>query len=85
MARLTAGLVLNGEFYLHHRCRQRCAADCNSSQCFCIVLRKPLTLHSTKPMTGFMRDGYCRVPPSDFGNHSVAGTLFRHTLAIYFE
>lgn len=39
-----------------------------------LVLRKPLTLHSTKPMTGFMRDGYCRVPPSDYGNHSVAGT-----------
>jgi len=39
------------------------------------VLRKPLTLHSTKPMTGFMRDGYCRVPPSDFGNHSVAAIV----------
>jgi hypothetical protein len=24
-------------------------------------------------MTGFMRTGYCEVPPEDYGNHSVAG------------
>ena len=26
-------------------------------------------------MTGFYRDGYCRVGPEDPGNHSVAGLL----------
>lgn len=26
-------------------------------------------------MTGFFRDGYCRVGPEDGGNHAVAGTL----------
>ncbi|KAE9976901.1 hypothetical protein EG328_002361 [Venturia inaequalis] len=39
------------------------------------VLRKPLTIHSKKPMTGFMRDGYCYAPPSDRGNHSVAAIV----------
>jgi len=39
------------------------------------VLRKPLQQLSTKPMTGFMRDGYCRVPPEDFGNHSIAAIV----------
>lgn len=41
-----------------------------------IVFKKPLALHSTKPMTGFLRNGYCEVPPGDFGNHGVAG---KHT------
>lgn len=26
-------------------------------------------------MTGFLRNGYCEVPPSDHGNHSVAGIV----------
>ncbi|KAF2494262.1 hypothetical protein BU16DRAFT_512692 [Lophium mytilinum] len=39
------------------------------------VFRKPLYLHSTQPMTGFTRNGYCEVPPSDSGNHSVAAVL----------
>lgn len=26
-------------------------------------------------MTGFMRNGYCEVPASDFGNHSVAAEV----------
>ena len=26
-------------------------------------------------MTGFYRDGYCRVGPEDGGNHAVAGTF----------
>lgn len=26
-------------------------------------------------MTGFFRDGYCRVGPEDGGNHAVAGKL----------
>ncbi|WPG98864.1 Hypothetical protein R9X50_00166200 [Acrodontium crateriforme] len=39
------------------------------------VLKKPLALHSTSPMTGFTRTGYCEVPGSDFGNHAVAGIM----------
>ncbi len=30
-------------------------------------------------MTGFYRDGYCRVGPEDAGNHSVAGTYLSHS------
>lgn len=39
------------------------------------VFKKPLALHSTQPLTGFMRTGYCEVPAGDFGNHSVAGKI----------
>ncbi|KAF1988538.1 hypothetical protein K402DRAFT_328588 [Aulographum hederae CBS 113979] len=39
------------------------------------VFKKPLSLHSTRPMTGFLRDGYCKVPEGDFGNHSVAAMV----------
>ncbi|CAD6573651.1 MAG: hypothetical protein ASARMPRED_006229 [Alectoria sarmentosa] len=44
------------------------------------VLRKPLALFSQKPMTGFYRDGYCRVGPEDGGNHAVAGVLTKEFL-----
>ena len=37
------------------------------------VYQKPLALFSKSPMTGFFRDGYCRVGPQDGGNHAVAG------------
>lgn len=41
---------------------------------FCgTVFKKPLGLFSQSPMTGFYRDGYCRVGPEDGGNHAVAG------------
>jgi len=39
------------------------------------VFKQPLSLHSTKPLTGFMRTGYCEAPKADMGNHSVAGIL----------
>ncbi|OCK74345.1 hypothetical protein K432DRAFT_420354 [Lepidopterella palustris CBS 459.81] len=39
------------------------------------VFKKPLHLHSTKPLTGFLRTGYCEVPASDVGNHSVAAVV----------
>ncbi|KAF1353786.1 hypothetical protein BDV97DRAFT_375679 [Delphinella strobiligena] len=39
------------------------------------VFKKPLALHSTNPMTGFLRNGYCDVPASDFGNHAVAAEV----------
>jgi len=38
------------------------------------VFKQPLAIHSTRPMTGFMRTGYCEAPRADAGNHSVAGT-----------
>ncbi|KAF2093458.1 hypothetical protein NA57DRAFT_48426, partial [Rhizodiscina lignyota] len=44
------------------------------------VFRRPLTMHSTEPMTGYMRTGYCEVPASDFGNHSVAGIMTKEFL-----
>ncbi|KAF6226446.1 hypothetical protein HO133_009312 [Letharia lupina] len=44
------------------------------------VLKKPLALFSQKPMTGFYRDGYCRVGPEDGGNHAVAGVLTKEFL-----
>ncbi|KAF2148352.1 hypothetical protein K461DRAFT_233082 [Myriangium duriaei CBS 260.36] len=39
------------------------------------VLRKPLAIHSTSPMTGFLRNGYCDVPAADMGNHAVAAEV----------
>lgn len=39
------------------------------------VFKQPLSLHSTAPMTGFLRNGYCEVPVSDFGNHAVAAIV----------
>ncbi|KAJ4358112.1 uncharacterized protein N0V89_002691 [Didymosphaeria variabile] len=39
------------------------------------VHNQPLTLHSTRPLTGFLRTGYCEAPRSDTGNHSVAGIM----------
>lgn len=34
-----------------------------------------LAQFSTQPLTGFYRDGFCRVGPEDTGNHSVAATV----------
>ncbi|KAF2767012.1 hypothetical protein EJ03DRAFT_329559 [Teratosphaeria nubilosa] len=39
------------------------------------VFKQPLALHSTSPMTGYLRNGYCEVPTSDFGNHAVAAEV----------
>ncbi|QIW97553.1 hypothetical protein AMS68_003071 [Peltaster fructicola] len=39
------------------------------------IFKQPLALHSTSPMTGFLRNGYCEVPPSDYGNHAVAAEV----------
>ncbi|PIA89181.1 hypothetical protein CB0940_07786 [Cercospora beticola] len=39
------------------------------------VFKQPLALHSTSPMTGFLRNGYCEVPGADFGNHAVAAEV----------
>lgn len=38
--------------------------------------RKRLQLHSEKPLTSFLRNGCCEIPPDDYGNHSVAGKLY---------
>lgn len=40
-----------------------------------VVLKTPLQLFSTQPMTGFYRDGFCRTGASDPGNHAVAGIV----------
>ena len=39
------------------------------------VFKQPLALHSTHPMTGFLRTGYCETPASDYGNHAVAAEV----------
>jgi uncharacterized protein (DUF2237 family) len=39
------------------------------------VFKQPLALHSTQPITGFTRSGYCEVPKSDGGNHAIAGIV----------
>ena len=39
------------------------------------VLNQPLALHGTRPLTGFLRTGYCEAPQSDYGNHSIAGIV----------
>ncbi|KAK3114410.1 hypothetical protein LTR53_007295, partial [Teratosphaeriaceae sp. CCFEE 6253] len=39
------------------------------------VFKKPLSIHSTSPMTGYLRNGYCEVPASDFGNHAIAAEV----------
>ncbi|KAF1914441.1 hypothetical protein BDU57DRAFT_519448 [Ampelomyces quisqualis] len=45
------------------------------------IFKQPLALHSTKPLTGFMRTGYCEAPSHDTGNHSVAAILTTEFLA----
>lgn len=39
------------------------------------VWKQPLALFSQSPVTGYLRNGYCEVPMSDFGNHSVAAEV----------
>lgn len=46
------------------------------TRCLAVVFKQPLALHSTSPMTGFTRSGYCEAPRGDVGNHSVAGTFY---------
>lgn len=39
------------------------------------MFKKPLAYYSKKPLTGFYRDGYCRVGPEDRGNHAIAAVV----------
>lgn len=39
------------------------------------VLQRPLEVCSTKPMTGYMRDGYCKLTESDTGTHVVCARV----------
>ncbi|MES1924084.1 DUF2237 domain-containing protein [Salinisphaera sp. T31B1] len=39
------------------------------------VLGQPLALCCSAPMTGFYRDGYCRVGPEDAGVHAVCAVV----------
>lgn len=41
---------------------------------------EPLESCSREPMTGFLRDGYCRPASSDSGNHLVCAELSREFL-----
>lgn len=49
------------------------------------VFKKPLALFSQQPMTGFYRDGYCRVGEEDGGNHAVAGNSTLLYIYIFFS
>ncbi|KAH9833914.1 putative protein conserved in bacteria (DUF2237) [Teratosphaeria destructans] len=44
------------------------------------VFKQPLALHSTSPMTGYLRTGYCEVPASDAGTHAVAAEVTQQFL-----
>lgn len=57
------------------RAKAEAEAEAGASMAQRNVLSSPLTLHSTRPLTGFLRTGYCEAPLSDAGNHSVAGIL----------
>ena len=39
------------------------------------VLGGPLEVCGTSPMTGFHRDGYCRVSQTDYGVHAVCAQV----------
>ena len=44
------------------------------------VLGSPLQQCSTKPLTGFYRDGYCRTGEGDTGTHVIAATVTQEFL-----
>ncbi|MGB6222920.1 DUF2237 family protein [Haloferula sp.] len=39
------------------------------------ILGKPLAPCSMDPLTGFMRDGHCRLGPNDHGVHTVCAVM----------
>ena len=39
------------------------------------VLDQPLATCSLSPLTGFSRDGACRMPAGDFGRHGVCAEV----------
>lgn len=45
------------------------------------VLGEPLTPCCHDPVTGFYRDGFCRVGPEDRGNHAVCAMVTEEFLA----
>lgn len=59
----------NAQQPLHHH------SSANTMSKSLNVFKQPLALHSTQPMTGFLRNGYCEVPASDFGTHAVAAEV----------
>ena len=44
------------------------------------ILGKTITKCSTKPMTGFYRDGYCMTGSDDSGTHTVCARMNKHFL-----
>ena len=45
------------------------------------VLGKPLTSCSCSPMTGWIRDGYCRASHSDLGDHIICCVMTKSFLS----
>ena len=45
------------------------------------VLRGPLALCGTDPVTGFYRDGYCNTCDADHGSHTVCAVMTAEFLA----
>lgn len=45
------------------------------------VLDEPLVPCGTDPLTGFQRDGYCRLGPGDVGVHTVCAVMTDEFLA----
>ena len=44
------------------------------------IMGKKITKCSTKPMTGFYRDGYCMTGPDDLGTHTVCAKMNKQFL-----
>ena len=44
------------------------------------IYNKPLKICSTKPMTGYNRDGYCRPDQTDYGSHLVCAKMDKQFL-----
>jgi uncharacterized protein len=73
------GMLLSND--LQHPARFFCPfRGCRSADPLATVLKKPLALFSKQPLTGFYRDGYCRVGPEDHGNHAIAGVVTKEFL-----
>ena len=69
LALITGTLAAHDQHPLHdHNSKSTMSKSLN-------VFKQPLALHSTQPMTGFLRNGYCEVPASDDGNHAIAAEV----------
>ena len=44
------------------------------------VLGEDLVIHSNKPLTGYLRDGYCRTGEADIGIHVIGAVVTKEFL-----